>query len=285
MSRFVHQQPQYPDLHGQFRKSYHMEMVADCARTDAIFAALQQVLTPETVFCELGCGSGVFSVHAAARCRKVYAVELDEKTAQIAQENFQRSTQRDRIQFILGDAMEVNLPEPVDVVLAEMMSIWTIEEPQVSVANRAIRELLRPGGRMLPSRIVNLIELGHYPFRLHEIEMRGVTPLFTGIAAPVLLTERRVFKVLDFTSPVDLDLGGQLGLVALNSGKINCAVLSSYVQMGPRSAFSSSDTLMPRTVVPLQEPIDVEAGQVVQVRVAARARSDMGESVFVVESS
>lgn len=283
MSRIAHHRPAYPDDSGMFRTSYHYEMVSDALRTGAIFEALKQTLRPDQVFCELGCGTGIFSLFAAGRCKRVFAMEIDPVMAEVARENFRRSNHGDRVEFIEGDAMTAELPVKADIIFAEMMSIWCIEEPQVVVFNRAHQDLLAPDGKLLPSRIVNLVELGYQDFRLGEIELATAIPLFTGIRHPASLTERRVFEVLDFSLPVDPELGGEIELEAIASGPINCAKLLSNVQMGPRSVFSGSDSLMPPTVVPLREQIEVRAGDRIRLSVSVRARSDLGDGIFVAE--
>lgn len=285
-SRIEHHRPQYPDLFGQFKKSYHLELISDKARTEAIAMALQQaLLDPEAVFCELGCGTGLFTIQAARSCRKAYAVEIDPVMLEVARKNFLACRYRDRIELIAGDALKTELPDEAraDILLCEMMSIWCIEEPQVPVVNRALGHFLKPGGVVLPQRIVNLVELGTYNFRVNDVIMESAIPLFTGIAAPAVLTERRVCKVLDFTAPVDLDLSVALDLEAVASGTVNCAVLTSIVQLGPRVVFSGSDSLMPRTVVPLHEPVAVTVGDRIHFRASVRAWSDIGEAKFVAE--
>src|SRR5947209_3164586 len=98
MGRISHHRPQFPDLFGQFKKSYHLEMVMDHARIDAAFEALRRSLDTGAVFCELGCGTAIFSTYAAARCKKVYAVELDPAMAEVARQNVLASRYADRIE-------------------------------------------------------------------------------------------------------------------------------------------------------------------------------------------
>jgi predicted RNA methylase len=285
-SRIDHHRPQYPDQFGQFKKSYHLEMISDKSRTEAITTALQQaLLDPDAVFCELGCGTGLFTIQAAQYCRKAYAIEIDPEMVKVAQANFAACRYRDRITLIAGDALKVDLPHGVkaDVILCEMMSIWCIDEPQVPTVNRARRDFLKPGGVLLPQRIVNLVELGWFNFRPNNLAMETPIPLFTGIRAPAVMSERRVCKVLDFAGLVDQDLSVGLDLEAVASGTVNCAVLTSIVQLGPRVVFSGSDSLMPPTVVPLKEPVAVTAGDRLHFRASVRAWSDMGGASFAVE--
>lgn len=280
MSRIDHHQPHYPDQLGQFKKSYHLEMVADRSRTSAIFRALNQVLRPETLFCELGCGSGIFSIFAARCAKKVYAVEIDPETARVAAANIAASPFADRIELIEGDARAVELPERVDIIFCEMMSIWAIEEPQVPVFNSTFPRMLKPGGLFLPQRIINLVEVGFYNFRFEDVEIRAATPLFAGISPAVLMTESRVANQLDFTALVSPDLSCEVELPVLAEGLANCARLTSIVQIGPGIVFSGSDSLMPPTVVPLEEDILVRPGDRLLLQASAKAQSDLGDATF-----
>lgn len=278
MSRIDHHRPQFPDLVGQFRKSLHLEMVSDRARTNAVFEGLRRNLRQDHTFVELGCGTGIFSIFAAGLCQEVHCLELDPVVADVAEENILASPLRDKIHLHRGDAMQLDPGVMADVIFSEMMSVWCIEEPQVPVYNRACEDLLKPGGRYLPDRVVNLIELGHYDFRFGDIEMRTAIALFTGIPKPALLTGRGIAKSLEFDGThVSTDLSAAVELQAVAEGSVNCAVLSSYVQFGPGVVFSGSDSLMPQTVIPLEEELSVTAGGWVRVDVSTRARTDLGE--------
>jgi len=285
MGRIDHHRPQYPEPKGQFKKSYHLEMVADRQRTGAILRALRLTLSqsPDSVFCELGCGTGIFSIYAAGFCKKVYAVELDPKMVAIARQNIVHAKLEHKIELIEGDASTITLPEKADIVFCEMMSIWCIEEPQIPVFNHAVEQILRPGGQYLPSRIVNMAELGHFNFQLENVEIKASMPLFTGIPRSGIMTGRRVCRVLDFSQPMDLSLNASTTFEAMGDGTLNCAKLTSIVQMGPQTIFSGSDSLMPLTVAPLQEPLEVKFGDRIRFDASAHARMDLNEAEFTVQ--
>lgn len=272
MSRVAHHTPAYADLRGQFRRSYHLEMISDRDRVRAIRDALDQVLGAEDVFCEVGCGTGIFAIEAAKRCSRVYAIEVDDAMAELAGENVARAGVADRVHLITGDATEVELPERVDVVLCEMMSIWAVEEPIVPVANRVRADLLKPEGLFLPSRIVNLVELAWFPYWHGGVSIPAVAPLFPGIPRPQVVTESRTCGVLDFSGPVDPDLSVDVELEAVVDGRVNAAVLRSVVQMGGTAVFSGSDSLMPPTVVPLDREVVVRSGMRLRLTAELQAR-------------
>ena len=280
MSRIVHHRPRYDDPKGEFKKSYHLEMVTDQQRTGAIFRALRRSLTPDAVFCELGCGTGIFSIFAASRCKKVYAVELDPALYKVAKRNIEASPYCDKIELIHEDAARVTLPHKVDVIFCEMMSIWCVEEPQIPVFNHAYQHLLKPGGLFLPTRIVNMAELGFFHFKIQDIEIKASMPLFTGIPRTGIMTSRSACKTLDFSAPVDEDLSCESRFECFGEGTLNCAKLTSIVQMGPQTIFSGSDSLMPLTVVPLAEPLTVTHGDKIHFQAKVHARMDLNEAVF-----
>lgn len=280
MSRVGHHQPAYEDLHGQFRASYHLEMISDSARVSAIRGALAETLQEGDVFCEVGCGTGIFALEAARLGARVYAIESDPKMVEIARHNVERAGLEERIDILIGDAQSVRPPEPIDIALCEMMSTWAVEEPVIPTARIVLREWLAPEGQFLPSRIVNLAEIGHYPFDHHGASMPAVMPLFTGVPQPHVLTESRVCRTLDFTTEVDLDLSVDTRFEALAAGRANCVVLRSLVQLGPSTVFSGSDSLMPPTVVPLDQELDLWPGDLLRLQTDLRARSSFEISTF-----
>lgn len=281
-SRSGHQHPGYSGEAGAFQSSYHLEMIRDAARTGVVRRALDSVLTPESVFCDLGCGTGIFALHAAKTCRKVYAVEFDPQMVAAARRNFRRSPHADRIELIEGDALSTTLPEAIDVAVCEMMSIWCFHELQIPVANHARTRLLKPGGSMLPGRIVNLAALGWYPFDEEGVELRSVMPLFTGVLKPAVMTEQRVCGTLDFSEIVDERLDADVAFESFAAGAVNCAVLHSVVEFAPGAVFSGTDSLMPPTVVPLAEDVRVKPGDVVRLEVRGHARQHPQDVEFKV---
>jgi hypothetical protein len=61
---------------------------------------------------------------------------------------------------------------------------------------------------------------------------------------------------------------------------VNCARLTSIVQMGPGVVFSGSDSLMPPTIVPLEEDVLVRPGDRLLFQASAKAQSDLGDATF-----
>ncbi len=284
-SRLKHHTPQYIEkTEGGFNRAYHLEMIKDEERVSRICAALDENLKPDDTFCELGAGTGLFSIYAAKRCQKVYAVEKDPQMIQIAWGNIKRAGLQHKIELIEGDALEFELSPRADCLLLEMMSVWCINEPQIPVMNHALQQVLKKGGKSIPARIVNLIELGHYTFGYREVECRASFAQFTGIRAPRIMSASQVFNEYRFDKETELFFEKEVEVEMLLSGPVNCARLSSLVQLSPSCTFFSTDSLMPLSVVPLDKEIRVEAGEKIRLNIAFQLRSSLDKAKFKVLS-
>ncbi len=280
-SRLKHHTPQYAEkAEGSFNKSYQLEMIRDEERVSRICAALDENLTTHDTFCELGAGTGLFSIYAARRCRKVYAIEKDPKMVELAWQNIKRAGLQQKIELIEADVLDFKLSSRADCLLVEMMSIWCINEPQIPVMNHALRHILKEGGKSTPMRIVNLIELGHSSFGPPMVECQASFAQFTGIRAPRIMSASQVFNEYSFNKENPLFVQKKVEIEMLLSGSVNCARLSSLVQLSPSVTFFSTDSLMPLSVVPIDREIQVQAGDKVSLEVSFRSRSSLDEAQF-----
>ncbi|PHN03303.1 methyltransferase domain-containing protein [Flavilitoribacter nigricans] len=281
-SRIDHHTPHYSDALGNFGPAYHLELIRDAERVNRICAALDESLRPDGIHCELGTGTGIFAIYAAQRCRKVYAVEQDPEILQMARANIERAGLTDKIELIRADALTFHPPERVDTLLVEMMSIWCITEPQIRMLNHATQHILKDGGRPIPSRIVNTFELGHYDFTVLGVHCPASIPLFSGIPQPRIMTTSQVFNTFDLSRQNPEEIRHSVEVPALLSGTVNCARLSSLVQMSENVTFYSTDSLMPLTLVPLNE-LKVQAGDSLRFTAAFQTRTSLEEGEFKIE--
>lgn len=281
-SRIDHHTPHYADALGNFGPAYHLELIKDTERVNRICAALDESLTEDSIHCELGAGTGIFTIYAAQHCRKVYAVEQDPEVFKIAQANIARSGLAPKIELIQADAMTFRPEVKADTLLMEMMSIWCITEPQVPMMNHALEHILKPDGIPIPSRIVNIFELGHYDFEVMGVRCTASIPLFSGIAQPRIMTTSQVFNTFDLSQPNAGCIDHTVELTSLMGGRINCARLSSLVQMSANVTFYTTDSLMPQTLVPLNE-LSVKAGDRLRFTASFTTRSSLEAAQFWIE--
>jgi amino acid adenylation domain-containing protein len=135
----------------------HGLMAADDARNQRYAAAFARAL-PGRVVLEIGPGPTAILARMAiaAGARKVYAVELLERSWRAARETVEQLGLADRIIVLHGDAATIELPEPADVCISEIVGNIGGSEGAARIINRA-RRLLRDGSQMLPRRSLTLV--------------------------------------------------------------------------------------------------------------------------------
>jgi len=138
----------------------------DAKRTRAFRAAIRRTVRAGDVVVDLGSGSGVLAMFATeAGARQVYAVELDERNTRTLQDVFRANGYGDRISVIEGDATRLRLPEPPNVVIAELIATGLIEELQVPAMNNILRQAKCP--RVLVKRMDNFADLVSNPTKFY----------------------------------------------------------------------------------------------------------------------
>src|SRR5262245_7239545 len=133
----------------------HQVMLGDRVRLDAYDKALSEVVTPGAVVADIGAGTLALTALALRHgAGHVYAVEADPQLAAVAERIVEASGWRDRVTVVEGDARLVRLPQKVDVIVAELMGNLGPEEDMSRLLQVVARRSLRPGGAIVPQRLV-----------------------------------------------------------------------------------------------------------------------------------
>jgi precorrin-6B methylase 2 len=133
--------------------SVHFAMLNDRARTAAFLAGIAANVRPGDVVVDLGTGTGVLAVAAArAGARHVYALEAS-GIASLARQVIAANGLEDRITVIEDWSTKIELPEPADVVVSEMIGHDPLGERVLELTLDAVERLARPGARLVPERL------------------------------------------------------------------------------------------------------------------------------------
>lgn len=255
---------------GSFSPAEHMEFVKNKKRNRAFDRAFARLAAGKTVL-DVGTGSGLLALYATrAGAKKVIAIEKDKRMAEIAHHNFRRSKFSDIIELRMGDALDLtphDLP-PVDLIVGELLSTWCVIEPQVPVMKHLLT-ILERNPQTIPRRIINQVEGVYARFGDVEglVEIPTVYFEFDGKEKARSLTEVTKASKISFSADMSLQADLSVTLSATNSGTINALRLTSITETCEGTEFGSTDDTMPKMIVPLPEPIEVQPGQSVSLSI------------------
>lgn len=257
---------------------YHHNMLMDQNRMHGFKAAIHYAVRPGHKVLELGGGTGVLSWFAAAKADKVYCVEFNPDMVKEARKMMALNPNGHKVEVVHADAFAYLPPEPVDVVICEMIHVGMLREKQVQVIEAfKIRYLERFGGPL--------------PVFLPEAAIMAVQPMqveydFEGFYAPIVqfhetnvihpgtvdLAPPAVYSILDFSQPIDPQIAWEGEFVADKSGTVNALrFITKNILAVVQEEGSTIDWLNHYMSLPVATPVAVKAGDVVQVSFSYRA--------------
>jgi len=131
--------------------STHKDMLRDVIRTSAYHDAIRHLVQPGDRVIDFGSGTGVLAIFAARAGAQVEAIErtsMVEHAREIA-----RRSGCPSVRFFHGDHLSFESDARADLIVSEWMGhalfYESMLEPLIALRNR----WLRPGGKMLPSRV------------------------------------------------------------------------------------------------------------------------------------
>ena len=136
------------------RIEYHRTLIADTVRNAAFEAALRAVIVPgKSVVADIGAGTGLLGLLAAKLgARDVFLFEAAE-VAGVAEKVIKANGARN-CHLIPCHSTEFDDALKVDVIVSETLGNYALEENVIATLADARRRFLKPGGKIVPSRIV-----------------------------------------------------------------------------------------------------------------------------------
>jgi SAM-dependent methyltransferase len=149
--------------------------LVDRERTLGFRRAVEQVVRPGDVVVEVGAGTGILTLFAAAAgAAKVYAVEIDPVLARCLRETVEANGYAGTVEVVEGDALTVDLPSEVDVVIAELVETGLLDEMQVAVLNGLhARGVVGPRTRLVPQTYTTSLRLATTDERFYGFVIRA----------------------------------------------------------------------------------------------------------------
>jgi protein arginine N-methyltransferase 1 len=167
---------------------YYQEMLADERRMRLYREAISRVVRPGQVVADLGTGLGVLAIMAAqAGASRVYAVDIRPQVLPVARRVIEVNGVADRVTLIEGDAREIALDEPVDVIVNELIGDFGTDENIYECVREFAARNLKPEGRIIPERLTTYLVpveyrdefRGVYRANYHGLDLRSVLDMPT----------------------------------------------------------------------------------------------------------
>jgi precorrin-6B methylase 2 len=130
----------------------HRSMALDSIRNAAYARALERMIGRDSVVLDIGAGTGVHGLMAAkVGARRVYLVEPEDVIA-VAEENVRANGLQDVVTCLQGRIEDVELPEPVDVIVSALTGNLLVTEDLLPSLFYARDRYLKKGGALVPDQ-------------------------------------------------------------------------------------------------------------------------------------
>ena len=257
---------------------YHHIMLMDSHRMQAFKAAIDHVVFPGAKVLELGGGTGVLSWFAAAKAEKVWCVELNLEMVNEANRLLALNPNGHRVEVVHADAFEYLPPEPVDIVICEMIHVAMLREKLLDVIANFKRRYLEKFGGSLPIFIPEAVLMAVQPlqqdynfegYNAPIVQFQETNVIYAGttqFAAP------EVYGIIELSEHIELTIAWQGSFTMQTSGTLNALrFVTKNILSVLQSQSSTIDWLNHYMVLPLPEAVEVKAGNIVDVGFRYRA--------------
>ncbi|MEX0793313.1 MAG: methyltransferase domain-containing protein [Pirellulaceae bacterium] len=252
---------------------YHYDMLRDRYRMSAFEEAISEVAKVGSRVVDLGGGTGVLSFFAARRGAKVWYVERNPELVEVARRFLELNDVSKRVTIIRSDAATFVPPEPVDVVVCEMLHSALVREKQVQVIDAFKQNYRRAHTGPLPSFIPEASLLAIQPVQ-QDYEFSGYyapVPLFQAPVASLAETEALgepiVYQTVIYDQALPDKIGWRGQLQIDQKGILNAI---RFVTKNVLTILPDENRDIPwhnqYLVVPLEQPIEVHVGDQLDIQ-------------------
>ncbi len=262
---------QYIPLH------YHFNMLRDESRMQPFREAIALTVPLGGTVLELGGGTGVLSWFAAQRARQVWCVERNPALVRAASSFLAKNSHGDRVQVVHADAMTYLPPEPVDVVICEMLHVGMVREKQLEILCDFQQRYRQKFGPKLPRFIPDTSLLALQPIE-QDFCFSGYTaavPLFEPTGPHMegrWLSVPHLYSTIEYGATIPLEFQVDVALTMDRRGCFNAiSLITNNLLAFELSQQRAVQWMMNQLILPLPKPLDVAVGDTVSIQLAYRA--------------
>jgi protein arginine N-methyltransferase 1 len=269
----------------------HRQYLADNARLAAFKAAVASVVRPGDVVLDLASGTGIMGLlSCAAGASRVYSIEMEGVIA-VARELAQANGFGDRVIFIKEFSSHVDLPEKVDVVVADQIGNFGFNAGVIQYFADARQRFLKPEGVTIPLSMNLILAPVDAPDLFGQVEFwnsspagfdfRSVRPLAANTGYQVNLSPSSVCGDTVVIANVDLNhattapFHGEATAVIRRAGTMHGMGGWFTAELAPGISMTNSplapDQIQRRQVYfPIEREVAVAEGDSVRIRMVIR---------------
>ncbi len=272
--------------------AYHASMLLDTERTRQFQRAIHAAVREGDIVVDIGCGTGVLAFFACqAGAQHVYAIERGPIVG-LARDLAEANGFADRVTFLHDTSWDADVPEQADVVVSETLWDFGLGEGIVDTIADASLRWLRPGGVVIPASFEMLLAPAALDRRARPpagFEAYGLdlSPLTHAVIHSVGTVEDASTRLLGdmaavggialpYAGPEAIVLSGRLRVA--RAGRLDALAGSFRARLYGKLLLSN---LPPNeapnwghAVFPIEHPVEVEPGDVVEVEVVTYASDD-----------
>ena len=251
---------------------YHHNMLIDENRMLNFKAAIEHIVFEGAKVMELGGGTGVLSCLAAAKASKVWCVEYNPDLVKESRRFLALNPNGYKVEVIQADAFEYLPPEPVDVVICEMIHVAMLREKQIEMIDTFKQRYLQRFGAPLPIFIPEAVIMAVQPLQQSYDFFGYIAPIIQ-FQRPQIIHQRsnelappEVYSTLDFSQTNSREIKWVGSFVMTQDGTVNALrFITKNILAVVQEQKSTIDWLIDYLVLPLRAGINVRAGDVLQV--------------------
>ena len=270
---------------------YHVLMLQSAPRMQAFQEAIAAVVKPGARVVELGGGSAVLSFFASRTASKVWCVERNPEMVAAARRILALNGSPSNIELVQADAMEFLPPQPVDVVICEMLHVGMLREKQIEVISSFKERYQHRFGaglpRFLPEAFIQWVQPIQQDFNFFGYH--APMPIFQEATAlsenTVQLAEPSLYQMMEYSSALPRDCVGQGAVEIQTAGKLNAVrfILKNIlaVLIAENRAIEWHSQYL---ILPIENPFEVSSGDRVRIEFSYQAGgsiASLSESLVV----
>lgn len=110
---------------------------------------VKDLLDQNDVVLDIGCGNGFQTLHYAEKVKKIIGIDYSENMIKAANKELERSPIKNKVEFKVGNVLNLNYKEKVDVIICErlLINLPSYEDQKTAILN--MHKCLKKGGKLI----------------------------------------------------------------------------------------------------------------------------------------